>query len=127
MYYTISPEAENDLDNIWLHIANEDPQAADKVIDYIDKSFHTIATSPNVGRIREDLWPDAQCHNTGKGVWRSHFLIFYRIGKDSIEIARVVEGHRNITPDMFNSDKQRSLLPRRARKKQSKLTKTSKY
>lgn len=101
MRYTISPEARNDLDNIWLHIARENPQAANEVIDYICESFCAIAASPNIGRIREDFWPGARCHNTGKGVWRSHFLIFYRTGKDNIEIARVLEGHRNITPDMF--------------------------
>ena len=101
MYHTISPEAQNDLDDIWFHIAREDPQAADGVIDYLEERFHAITLSPKIGRIREDFWPDAYCHSTGKGIWRSHFLIFYRIGKDSIEIARVVEGHRNITSDMF--------------------------
>lgn len=101
MYHTISPKARNDLDNIWLHIAREDPQAADGVISYLNERFYEISTLPNIGRIREDFWPDAYCHNTGKGTWRSHFLVFYRIGKESIEIARVVESHRNITPDMF--------------------------
>lgn len=101
MYHTISPQARNDLDNIWLHIARDDPQAADRVIDYLEERFCIIAAAPNIGRVREEFWPDAHCHNTGKGDWRSHFLIFYRIGKAGIEIARVVEGHRDIIPDMF--------------------------
>ena len=101
MHCTISPEARNDLDDIWLHIAREDSQAADGGISYLEEQFQTIAASPNIGRIREDFWPGALCHNAGKGVWRSHFLIFYLISKDSIAIARIVESHRNITSDMF--------------------------
>ncbi len=93
---TISAKARRDLEELWLHIA-----AADLVIEHLEERFLTLALSPQLGRIRKDLWPDAYCFSTGKGNWRSHFLIFYRIGREGIEIARVLEGHRDIRPDWF--------------------------
>lgn len=101
MRFTLSPEAQRDLDDIWLHIARDDIEAADGVIDYLGQSCRRIAASPNIGRLREDLWPGAYCHNTGKAGWRSHFLIFYWERSTGIEIARILEGHRNITPEFF--------------------------
>ena len=99
--YIISDEAQDDLDKIWLHIALDDPQAADGVIDFLEESFRMLANSTQMGRIREELWPKALCFNTGKGRWRSQFLIFYRIVGENIEIARVCEGHQDISPDHF--------------------------
>lgn len=88
-------EAEEDLIAIWLHIA------ADGVIDFLEAQFRVIAEMPEIGRIRNDLWPGSYCFNVGKASWRSQFLVFYSIADDGIEIARVLEGHRNIEPDWF--------------------------
>jgi len=100
--FTISNEAKADLDEIWLYIAQDDPEAADGVIDHLESQFHTLAQSPKMGRIRDDLWPNALCFNTGKGSWRSRFLIFYRITSEGIEIARIRGGHQDINPDHFS-------------------------
>ena len=96
-----SPEADDDIIGIWLHIAADDPIAADEVLDYLDKQFELTARTPKMGRIREELWPEAYCFNVGRAAWRSQYPVFYRITDEGIEIARVLEGHRDINPDWF--------------------------
>jgi len=73
-----SPDAEADLIRIWLHIAEDNPIAADGVLDFLDEQFDAIAETPKMGRIRDDLWPKGYCFGTGKGTWRSHFLLHRR-------------------------------------------------
>ncbi|MEO0797289.1 MAG: type II toxin-antitoxin system RelE/ParE family toxin [Verrucomicrobiota bacterium] len=101
MNLVLSPEALSDLEELWFHIAQDDPIAADGVIDYLQLQFLKIAATPTMGRVRSDLWPDAYCYSTGRGAWRSGFLVFYRIRERSIEVARIIEGHRDISPKMF--------------------------
>jgi len=101
MKLVISPKALNDLDELWLYIAQADSVAADGVIDYLQLQLLKLASLPSMGRVRPDLWPDAYCHSTGKGSWRSGFLVFYRIADSHIEIARIIEGHRDISPTLF--------------------------
>ena len=94
-------EAEEDLIGIWLHVAGDDPTAADGVLDFLEEQFRLIAEMPQIGRVRDDLWPGGYCFNAGKVSWRSQFLVFYFIVVDGIEITRVLEGHRNIESDWF--------------------------
>lgn len=97
-----SAEAEEDLIKIWVYIAGNNPVAANDVLDFLDGQFKAIARNPKIGRVRSEFWPDGYCYNTGKGAWRSHYLIFYWIKNDCIEIARVLEGHQEITEDRFS-------------------------
>jgi len=94
-----SPDAEADLIRIWLHIAEDNPIAADGVLDFLDEQFDAIAETPKMGRIRDDLWPRGIASGLEKVLGD---LIFYYIVDDGIEIARVLEGHRNIAPDWFS-------------------------
>lgn len=98
---TFSKEAIADLDQLWLFIAEQDPKAADGVIDYLQDRLLELARMPTIGRVRPDLWPDAYCFSVGKGSWRSGFLVFYRIANEGIEIVRILEGHRDISPEVF--------------------------
>jgi len=40
------PQAEADLDDIWWHIAQESPDAADRLLDSIDERCATLAQFP---------------------------------------------------------------------------------
>jgi len=42
------PEAENDLHEIWLYIAQENPDNADKLLDEIDEASRKLARFPNM-------------------------------------------------------------------------------
>ena len=85
-----SAEAEEDLIKIWLHIAQDNPAAADKMLRYIDEKSVLLAANPKLGRalpeLREGMrrWPIGQ------------YLILYREIAGGVEIVRVVHGKRDL-------------------------------
>ena len=91
-----SPLADQDLFDIWEFIADDDSEAADRVLDLIGNQFLILASNPGLGRPRKDIVANVLCFPLVKSAWRSSFLIFYRLSKEGIEIARVFEGHRDI-------------------------------
>lgn len=44
-----------DLDQIWLFIAEDNPDAADRLIKRIAGQFPKLAENPGLGRARDDL------------------------------------------------------------------------
>ena len=80
------PEAETDLIEIWVYIAEENPTAADALLESIDDKCATLATSPLMGRIRDELLPGIRSFPVG------HYVIFYQPIEDGIEVVRVLHG-----------------------------------
>jgi toxin ParE1/3/4 len=82
--------ADEDLVEIWLYIAQDNIEVADRLLEKIDKKCQLLADSPKVGVRRDDLAPDVFCLIEGK------YLIFYRIIDETVEILRVLHGARNL-------------------------------
>ena len=89
----ITPAAEDDLINIWIYIARDNPEAADRTYQAAEKTFETLAAMPEIGTVywtkRAKLkglrfFPIKQFHN---------YLIYYREIIDGIEIVRVLHAH----------------------------------
>lgn len=53
--YELSPEALRDLQGVWDFIANDSPDAADRVIDELFQAFQHLAEWPRQGHTRRDL------------------------------------------------------------------------
>ena len=53
--YELSPEATDDLQEIWVYIANDNPIAADKLEDGIYAACELLAKNPRLGHRRPDL------------------------------------------------------------------------
>ena len=85
-----SPEAENDLDEIWLYIAQDNPFYADKLLDEIEETSQKLARFPNMGRNRDELHFGLQSFPVGM------YLIFYMPISDGISIVRVLHGMRDL-------------------------------
>ena len=85
-----SSRAENDLMEIWGHIAKDDPLAADRQLDWIDAACTMLAENPQAGPRREDLARGLRFYPVG------NYLIFYKVGEDGITPARVL--HRTGLP-----------------------------
>ena len=85
-----SPEAENDLDEIWLYIAKDNPYYADKLLDEIEETSQKLAQFPNMGRNRDELHFGLQSFPVGM------YLIFYMPISCGINIVRVLHGMRDI-------------------------------
>jgi len=94
-----SVQADEDLIAIWIYIADHNPVAADGVIDFIHAECRRIAENPSIGRNRDDLYPGIRSLAVGKSSWRSRYLVFYVESERGINIARILEGHRDISPD----------------------------
>jgi len=95
--YRLSPEAEAQLDDIWVYIARESGSidTATHVVQSITDRFWQLARHPRMGRRREDLAHDLRSFAAG------HYVILYSIAKDAdgedvVLIHYVFHGSRDI-------------------------------
>ncbi len=86
--------SDEDLIEIWLHIAEDNPTAADKTLDRMEDAFERIGRHPQIGAARPDLAPDLRYLATGR------YLVLYRETLAGIEIVRVLHGARHL-PDLL--------------------------
>jgi len=49
------PEAENDIEEIWLYIAQDNPDNADRLLDEIEETSRNLAQFTSMGRNRDDI------------------------------------------------------------------------
>jgi toxin ParE1/3/4 len=87
------PEAENDLEEIWLYIAQDNIDNADKLLDEIEETSQKLAQFTNMGRNRDEIHPGLRSFPVGK------YLIFYLPISGGLEIVRVLHGMRDL--DLF--------------------------
>ena len=89
----ITPAAENDLINIWLYIARDNQEAADRVYQAAEKTIETLAATPSMGTLyrpkRTQLkavrfFPISKFHS---------YLIYYREQPEGIKIIRILHAH----------------------------------
>jgi toxin ParE1/3/4 len=85
-----SPEARADLLEIWLYIATENTDAADRVLSTLNDKTQTLLANPEMGRMREELAHSLRSIPSGS------YLIFYRVRGSNIEIIRVLHSARDI-------------------------------
>ncbi len=85
-----SPDARNDLIEIWLYIAQENQAAANSLIASIEEKLNLLSDSPQMGQTRDDLAPLMRSFPVNK------YLLFYRPISDGIQLVRVIHGARDI-------------------------------
>jgi toxin ParE1/3/4 len=88
----LSPEAEADLDDIWLYIVKESQsvERADGFIDRFATFFSRLAENPYLGRRRDDLRPGYRSFPVGD------YVVLYRVAADEVLILRIIRGNRDI-------------------------------
>lgn len=84
-------QAEEDLIEIWIYIAQNNPGAADRVLDDIEQLFHALGDNPLMGRLRPDIAPELRYFTVG------NYLILYRTVPDGVRIVRVIHGARDLS------------------------------
>jgi plasmid stabilization system protein ParE len=86
-----TPSAETDLLDAWLFIAEEDPIAADRMLDTIDCEANTLSSQPRMGRARPELgegvrsWPTA-----------TPYILFYTSEGEDLIVLRVLHHAREV-------------------------------
>ncbi len=88
---TISPEAENDLLEIWRYIAEDSPVNADRFVDRLYEKAQRLADFTEVGRDRPELAEGLQSFPVDQ------YILFYRGIGEGIELVRVLRASRDIT------------------------------
>jgi toxin ParE1/3/4 len=82
--------AEHDLVDIWIFIAKDSPDAADRFLDHLAQKCELLAESPEIGRRREELAPRLRSFPVGR------YVIFYRTAEQGIEVVRVLSAYRDV-------------------------------
>jgi len=82
--------ASEDLIEIWTHIAEDNPQAADRVLDRLEEAASRLADTPQIGPARDDVRPGLRYLVSGT------YLLLYRIREGGIEIVRAVHGRHDL-------------------------------
>jgi toxin ParE1/3/4 len=94
-----SPESEADLLTIWrwgaVHFS---PDVADTHLRDIERASTNLTDFPNSGVKRDQIVPGI------RSVVVYPTVIFYRIGSNSIDIVRVIDGRRNLAA-LFSADR----------------------
>ena len=86
-----SPEAKQDLLDIWAWVANESSAAvADKQLHEIDRACFALGGWPEYGKARDDVREGL------RSVSVSRYVVFYRVTKNAIEIVRVLDERRDV-------------------------------
>jgi len=83
-------QARQDLIDIWRHVAMDDPQAADAVLDAIDARCRQLSTHPRLGPARDDIRPGMRCLVIGS------YLVLYTIDRDTVRIVRVLHARSHL-------------------------------
>jgi toxin ParE1/3/4 len=84
------PGAQNDLLEIWLHIAADSRRHADHFLDRLDEKMRLLAASPRMGRLRPELSAGLRSFPV------DDYVVFYREADQAIEIVRVLHSARDI-------------------------------
>jgi toxin ParE1/3/4 len=94
--FVLSPEALDDLDLIWLHIATDNPRSADEVIESAYRICNLLADHPELGPVRN--FPGRNPTGIRYFVITDfpNYLIFYRTLSAGVEIVRVLHAAQDI-------------------------------
>ena len=89
--YILAPAARQDLRAIQAYIAQENIQAARRVLAEIRAACARLADNPHLGHVREELTDQPVCF------WSvSSYYIIYRPETQPLEIVRIVHSARDI-------------------------------
>jgi toxin ParE1/3/4 len=89
--YVLSPDALQDLQDIWDFVALDNVNAADRLEHEFFEAFKKLARQPRMGHTRPDLterevrfWP------------ASSYLIVYRERPEALQVVAVLHGSRDV-------------------------------
>ncbi len=90
------PLAADDIAQVWDYIAEDSLEQADAWLDRLDEAFRLLATTPMMGRAREELSPGLRSMPFGR------YVIFYEPINVGIDVVRVLHSARDIDAQFGN-------------------------
>lgn len=93
---TLTKSAQSDLLEAWLYIAEENLQAADRVLDDIESEANTLLRQPLMGRARPELGDGVRTWPTS-----TPYILFYLADDQGITVLRVLHHARDVRQVAF--------------------------
>ncbi len=90
MNYRISRKADADIENICDYIAQNNPDAADRLDEQIHQAIRLLAKFPGLGHTQPDV-QDKRYLFRAVG----SYMIAYRVDKNELVVIRVLHGARD--------------------------------
>jgi toxin ParE1/3/4 len=94
--YILDPCIEDELWGIWCFIAQDNPDAATRVIDAAYETFKTLAGNPGLGKRRRLRSPRLRDIRSWHISGFENYRIFYREVPDGIQVIHIYHGARDI-------------------------------
>ena len=88
--FKISWQADRDLEDIWVYLAQNDSLAADLLLAEVFDKFPMLAQFPEMGRSRRELSEELRI------VPIKPYIIFYKRIENYIEVVRILHQSRDI-------------------------------
>ena len=88
--FKISWQADRDLEDIWVYLAQNDPLAADLLLAKVFDKFPMLAQFPEMGRSRRELSEELRSFPI------KPYIIFYKRIENYIEVVRILHQSRDI-------------------------------
>ena len=87
----ILPSAQADLGEIDIYLSPFSQSAFERLLTAIEKRCSTLSVFPETGRLFSVGPPKIRV------VFIKKYALFYQIDRDTIEIARIIDGRRDLT------------------------------
>jgi toxin ParE1/3/4 len=88
--YFLSRQAHADLDSISSYLAERSPSAARQVLIELHNTFQSLATNPEIGTRRDDLYLNARLFSPARPA--DNYVIFFYSRSDGVEISDIIHG-----------------------------------
>ena len=88
----ISQRARDDFKRIWRYIAQDNEDAADRLLMALNAKIERLRTYPEIGNVRDEIRPGARTLVHGA------YLVLYEYfaASDTVEVVAIVEGMRDL-------------------------------
>jgi antitoxin ParD1/3/4/toxin ParE1/3/4 len=94
--WEFSPEAKGDLQEIWVYIAQDNPDAADKLEADIYDACDRLAKNPRLGHKRRDLTDGPVLFLSV----RQYYMVIYLPESKPLKIVRILHGARDVSSEI---------------------------
>ena len=94
---------EDDLPDIYRHIARDNPSAAERVLTAIETTFTHLVQQPEIGVLYPTRNPGMRDVRMLPVSGFNQYLVFYRLEGDAVRVLHVVHGARHL-PRLFQRE-----------------------
>jgi len=89
----LAPQADADIDDAYMYIGSDNPDAAEHLIATLDNLFDLLAVTPGMGHKRT-LSRAGDIYAFSVSAPFNEYLVFYRATDNALDVLRIIHGKR---------------------------------